>query len=124
MIFQPIPSPTHTPWGAIQDAHQELPGIWWISTASHGGFIVSPERRAAMPAAMREFETFAGGNSYEEDGDWAIVVLAFAAEFTVEEIQKAVHTVAAAAAFECVTQREQLKAIHDSYLTAGAAGAT
>lgn len=123
MIFQSIPCPTHTPWGAIQDAHQDLPGIWWISTASHGGFIISPERRAAMPAAMREFEPFAGGNSYEEDDDWAVVILAFATQFTAAEIQTALRTVAAVAAFECVnaTTRAQLQAVYHSYIAAVAA---
>jgi hypothetical protein len=123
MIFQPMPRPTHSPWGAIQDAHQELPGIWWVSTASHGGFIVSPERRSAMPTVMREFQTFAGGNSYEEDGDWAIVILAYAAEFRVEQIQAAVRTIAASAAFECVSApaRAQLRTIQDYYIAAATA---
>ena len=68
--------PEHTPWGYPDTAEQVLPGIWTVSTPSHGGFILSAERQAAMPAALRLAEPF-----YEEDVDWSLVILGFVAEF-------------------------------------------
>lgn len=74
--FTTSEQPRDTLWGAPQHAAQLLPGIWKVHTASHGGMILSDERQAAMPAALK-----LDGTSYEEDVDWALVVLAFAAEF-------------------------------------------
>jgi hypothetical protein len=74
--FNPSETPRETLWGAPQTATQLLPGIWEVHTSSHGGMILSDERQAAMPAALRLDST-----SYEEDVDWALVVLGFAAEF-------------------------------------------
>lgn len=74
--FNPSEPPRETLWGAPQTATQLLPGIWEVHTASHGGMILSDERQAAMPVALRLDDT-----SYEEDVDWALVVLGFAAEF-------------------------------------------
>lgn len=74
--FSMTETPRETLWGAPQTATQLLPGIWEVHTASHGGMILSDERQAAMPAALRLDST-----SYEEDVDWALVVLGFAAEF-------------------------------------------
>jgi hypothetical protein len=51
--FNPTETPRETLWGAPQTATQLLPGIWEVHTASHGGMILSDERQAAMPAALR-----------------------------------------------------------------------
>ncbi len=74
--FSPTPAPTHTLWGAPDRAVQILPGIWEASTPSHGGMILSHSRQAAMPEALR-LKT----STYEEDVDWALVILGFDAEF-------------------------------------------
>ncbi len=74
--FQPSERPHHTLWGAPDNAVQLLPGIWEVQTPGHGGMIVSDERQAAMPEDLR-----LEGVSYEEDVDWALVVLAFEPEF-------------------------------------------
>lgn len=74
--FNASEQPRDTLWGAPQHAAQLLPGIWEVRTASHGGMVLSEERQAAMPEALRLDCT-----SYEEDVDWALVVLGFAAEF-------------------------------------------
>jgi len=66
-----------TPWGFADDVTQIAPGITCYNTPSHGGYLLSAERRAEMPEALRKIPTFAGGNWYEEDCDWAIVALAF-----------------------------------------------
>ena len=76
MPFRPTPAPAETIWGTPDRSEQILPGIWHVTTPSHGGFILSGERQAAMPAALR-LETL----SYEEDVDWALVFYAFAGDF-------------------------------------------
>jgi hypothetical protein len=47
--FASTAAPVHTLWDAPQTAEQRLPGISSVSTASHGGFVLSDERQAAMP---------------------------------------------------------------------------
>ncbi|GGD82326.1 DUF7007 domain-containing protein [Croceicoccus mobilis] len=74
--YLPSPRPDDTIWGSIQQAEQIIPGVWSVSTSSHGGFILSDQRQAAMPEALS-----LPGPSYEEDCDWALPVLAFEQEF-------------------------------------------
>lgn len=62
-------------WGAPQQRHEIAPGILWVSTAGHGGIVLSDRRQAAMPEYMRVAEAV-----YEEDCDWCIPVLIFPAE--------------------------------------------
>ena len=83
----------YTPWGTAQQIDTIAEGITWVSTASHGGFIITAERRAAMPRSLREFATFAGGNAYEEDCDAAIVIAAFPQHFTAEQVARAVSSI-------------------------------
>ena len=75
-LFSSTPAPVHTLWDAPQTAEQRLPGVWSVTTASHGGFVLSDERQAAMPEALG-----VDGNSYEEDVNWSLVILGFEAEF-------------------------------------------
>jgi hypothetical protein len=74
--FSATPQPVETLWGTPDEAEQILPGTWEVSTPSHGGFILSEERQAAMPESLR-----LDGTQYEEDVNWALVVLGFEAEF-------------------------------------------
>lgn len=74
--FASTPEPRTTPWGDPQTLEQLLPGIWSVETASHGGFLISASRQTAMPDALRLTDAV-----YEEDCDWALVVLAFEGEF-------------------------------------------
>lgn len=83
----------YTPWGKAQDIDTIAEGITWVSTASHGGFIITAERRAAMPKSLREFSTFAGGNAYEEDCDAAIVIAAFPEHFSAAQVARAVEAI-------------------------------
>lgn len=79
-----------TPWG-IADAHKRYGvGVNFYSTPSHGGFLLSPARRQAMPQAIREFRTFAGGNWYEEDFDAMLVVYSFPELFLPEDLESAI----------------------------------
>lgn len=66
--FQPIPRPTSSPWGGVDSAKEYGPGVWSVSTPSHGGFRLSSERNAAVADYWRSADGW-----YEEDCDWAIV---------------------------------------------------
>lgn len=68
-----------TPWGAAQESTHYGRGIVFYSTASHGGFHVSPTLAAAMPVHLRHDDGW-----YEEDCDWCLVVLAFPDRFDAE----------------------------------------
>jgi len=74
--FQSVPAPVATLWGSPQQSEQILPGVWEVHTASHGGIVLSEERQAAMPAALRLADPF-----YEEDVDWCLAIVAFEAEY-------------------------------------------
>ncbi|WP_053000809.1 DUF7007 domain-containing protein [Sphingomonas sanxanigenens] len=63
-------------WGQIDFACELVPGIWVVSTPSHGGLILSDERQRAMPDALR-----LESNEYEHDCNWSLVYLAFEHEF-------------------------------------------
>lgn len=74
--FASTAAPVHTLWDAPDMATQRLPGVWWVKTPSHGGFVLSDERQAAMPGALRLDSVY-----YEEDVNWALVILGYEAEF-------------------------------------------
>lgn len=66
--FASTPAPVHTLWDTPDMATQRLPGVWWVKTPSHGGFVLSDERQAAMPEALRLDSIY-----YEEDVNWTLV---------------------------------------------------
>lgn len=81
-------------WGAIQDKREIAPGITLVRTASHGGFILSPERNAQVREQFPDFRPFGGHErSYEEDRDWAIVVATFPDHFESREVYLANNTI-------------------------------
>lgn len=71
----------NTPWGAAQDIEQVSDDITSISTASHGGYRVAGESWKKFRELFPDVKLWAGCNSergwFEEDCDWALVVLAF-----------------------------------------------
>ena len=73
-------SSANTPWGAAQGATVYAEGIVEYSTASHGGFHLSPERNAAVHPTLRS-----EGGWYEEDCGWAAVAITFPDLFTAFE---------------------------------------
>ena len=82
--FPLSPRPDQSPWGAVQQANQIAPGIWSVTTASHGGLLLSEARSAAMPDALR-----LPGDAYEEDCDWSLVYLAFESELALQKTSTA-----------------------------------
>lgn len=73
-------SSASTPWGGAQGATVYAEGIVEYSTASHGGFHLSPERNAAVHPTLRS-----EGGWYEEDCGWAAVAITFPDLFTAFE---------------------------------------
>lgn len=61
-----------SPWGPIEEKEEIAPGVASITTGSHGGLLLSPERQAAMPPHLR-----LGHGAYEEDGEYNLVALGF-----------------------------------------------
>lgn len=85
----------HTPWDAAQACDRVAEGIHFISTAGHGGYHLSPQRRREMPASIQAITspyspTQAGW--YEEDCDWAIPVIGLAEHFDAQTCYNAVRT--------------------------------
>lgn len=74
--FASTPAPVTTLWDTPEMATQRLPGIWSVTTSSHGGFVLSNERQAAMPEALRLADIY-----YEKHVNWSLVIIAFEAEF-------------------------------------------
>lgn len=91
-VYKSTPKPRNSPWGAIQSAKQLAPGIWHVTTASHGGIGLSSERYAAMPENMKA-TTYSSGGWYEEDCDWALVAMVFPEAFDAKAIAAAKQTV-------------------------------
>lgn len=78
-----------TPWGQPHGHISVAPGIDCYDTPSHGGFHLSPDRVAEMPAMLREHKTLAGDGWYEEDCDWVFVVLSFPQHFDANHVEAA-----------------------------------
>ena len=91
-----------TPWGHSDSRKGYGEGITFYGTPSHGGFRVSAERLRAMPADLAAIDPFAGPGWYEEDGDWAVVALAFPECFDPYTLLCAVRT----AGYSWVSWRE------------------
>ena len=96
---------TSTPWGPSQHVERYGVGITSYSTANHGGFHVSPTLQAEMPEHLR-----LEGGWYEEDCDWARVVVAFPERFPGEMVTQADDTLKAwaPAAWEAHFRRARL----------------
>ena len=80
-----------TPWGGADHVEQKAEGIWFASTPSHGGFWISPERLAAMPAKYRVC-SLTNNHWFEEDCAWCAVALTFPEAFSGDEIALAGRT--------------------------------
>lgn len=80
----------HSPWGTIDQVDKVAEGIAFVSTPSHGGFFVSPEREKDIPVAHRAYAArWAAPGWYEEDCAAAYVVLAFPELFSEKQVELA-----------------------------------
>jgi hypothetical protein len=88
--------PASTPWGPADHQRDYADGITFLSTASHGGFRVSPACMSQMHPALRECTSFDvapdGVGWFEEDIAWCAVALAFPEHFPAEHLTSAEST--------------------------------
>lgn len=84
---------TASPWGAVQDRQQIAPGIVRVDTASHGGYLLDLARMLEFRALFPTFKPWAGAGAFEEDCDWAAVVMAFPQYFDDAAFYNAARTV-------------------------------
>ena len=67
--------PTFSPWGEVQTCDILCPGVFLVSTASHGGTLVSHEVSAMLsPAALKWGFKQGGYLCFEEDSQEAVVL--------------------------------------------------
>jgi hypothetical protein len=66
----------NTPWGKSDEAIKIAHGLTWVSTPSHGGFLVSDgyARKHLSPVALLKGERFGNYYAYEEDCNAAIIL--------------------------------------------------
>ena len=68
-------SPENSPWGKVQTSDALCPGVFLISTASHGGTLVSKEVSAMLSSAARTCGFRQGGYlCFEEDCQESVVL--------------------------------------------------
>ena len=74
---RPKPSNTKflTPWGPGQTLYQIAEGVQYITTASHGGLLLSDERVKELPPSYKPFTK--DKKWAEEDRDMGIVLAHF-----------------------------------------------
>lgn len=83
----------YTPWGESDGSKSYGEGITFYSTPSHGGLRVDAELVKKMPAPFVSGDDYfakqRAAGWFEEDCDYAFVVLAFSGNFNAEEIEHA-----------------------------------
>lgn len=85
----------NTPWGKSQEHHERAPGIVFHSTASHGGYQLSPKRWRELKEIFPKFEPWAEEGWLEEDCDYALAVWCWPEYFediTVYYLMKSITT--------------------------------
>lgn len=81
---------TWSPWGVVEQCRRIADGIFEVSTASHGGFVVSPTRLKQMPEKYRKLAFRPSmGPYFEEDCAWCAVVLTWPSIFNAADVQAA-----------------------------------
>ena len=75
-----------TPWGPSQHVKEHATGILSISTAGHGGIMLSPERWALVSSVFPDFKPWAGEGWLEEDTDYAIAIVLWPALFKAHTV--------------------------------------
>ena len=71
-----------TYWGQPDECSEIAPGLYWVQTPSHGGFIVAQERLKKMPPMLLTVGYGAHIGCFEEDCAWSLPVLFFKDEYT------------------------------------------
>jgi len=79
---------TTSPWGPVQHTERVADGIVFVSTASHGGFVLSPKRLMEMRARFKR-NPYGRSRYFEEDCRAALVVIAFPELFRADQVDRA-----------------------------------
>ena len=84
-----------SPWGIVQDEAVIGEGIFYVSTASHGGIWVARELLPRIKKEMRDYAKYWSGSSqwFEEDCAAQCVVVSFPEYFPAEQVENAWATV-------------------------------
>lgn len=97
----------HTPWGQAQTVRCLAPAIGWVTTAGHGGCVISRSRLELMPEHLRLDGSLPGDDLFfEEDVEWCRVFVAFEAELLEGGDE---HTV------RCIRESHHTDALRESY---------
>lgn len=78
-----------TPWGDSQHETRIAVGVTHYVTSEHGGFKLSHFRNKVIKKKLPNFRPFGGECWYEEDLDFALVIMCFPQFFEVEAYQLA-----------------------------------
>ncbi len=80
-----------SPWGVAQLTLSVAPGMWLITTASHGGFYLEPAANDKIPLPWKQvsFKRQALEGFYEEHCDACMVVLTFPHSFNLSALASA-----------------------------------
>jgi len=72
-------APRNTIWGRVQHQEKLCDGVYFLSTASHGGVWVHGSLVDQIPLEMREMSFCQNGMEgwFEEDCDWCIPYVVF-----------------------------------------------
>ena len=70
-----------TPWGIADEVRIIAKGITLVSTPSHGGIRLSPERLSQIPLELRGLNTYGRGPWFEEDCEILIPMFVWPEEF-------------------------------------------
>lgn len=85
-----------SPWGLVDEVREHAPGVYFVTTPSHGGFLVTADAWRRMPQGLRAIGSPWGGMyAFEEDCCYAAVVLAFPDAFAPASVEVAARTVRA-----------------------------
>lgn len=70
-------APKYSPWGQIDHSRELASGIFNVSTPGHGGYWLSPARRAKLPSVAFKRNFLKDAAWWEEDCDWCVPFLFF-----------------------------------------------
>ena len=77
--------PKNSPWGIPDHYTPVADGIVFVSTPSHGGYWLSPERERELKQELPGIHTWGRSTEwFEEDCDWAYVALMWPEYFPKE----------------------------------------
>jgi hypothetical protein len=82
----------YSPWGTVQTQRKIAEGIISVSTASHGGILISLEREKEFYKIFPNAQLFTNSAAFEEDCDWCLAALAWPEYFSDQDLYFAKET--------------------------------